>query len=51
MTQETQKTVRVNLKLPVLTHARMKAWCAMKGVSIQQALTLMLSKRFSEDPK
>lgn len=44
--QVTQKRKRINLTLTESTHAKIRVWCAQRGVSMQSALEKMLDAAF-----
>jgi hypothetical protein len=42
----TGKTVRLNVLIPVDLHKRVKATCAMEGLSMTEVVTEFLEQRF-----
>jgi predicted DNA binding CopG/RHH family protein len=47
MNDKDDTRTRIQLKMSVDTHRRIKIYCAQRGVSMQSALEAMLEKAFS----
>ena len=45
-----EKTVRLNVLVPVELHKRVKAGCAMEGVTMSEVINEFLRQRFPKKP-
>jgi hypothetical protein len=50
-TDKPKERIRVNLTLPIETHAKLKAACARRRVTIQWAIEKMLDKAVAQEVK
>jgi hypothetical protein len=51
MTEENEKNVTVTVRMPITMSREFKAWCAINGIKISDAVASAIAEYISKSPK